>query len=443
MIDLSDLGIAPPQSASTIGEAKAVDNGHQSADETKRKGLVPGSALARALYEVWSGRPVVVCDSPPGAGKTTLLVDLLTQLGTRSPLSIVVATPTRRGAYDVAERLVASFAEAHPDEKGRPVVCYSISRSTGPEGSVTHVPVGSASVTVRTIASCASSPPNCDVLIFDEAYQATFSDVMSASDSADQVLMVGDPGQIGPVVTVNTSQWAGMRNAPHRRAPEVFATRTDAEILRLDCTYRLGLPTVEAIAPLYGFKFTSKRPERFITDRNGARIPELSSLLVSRPKNGTADLDTLVCVAEAAAAYVGMEVTEEQRDGTVETRRIRQADVAVVVSHTTQASGLRAILDSMVMENVTVGTADSLQGGQWHAVVALDPVVGHATLTEHQLSEGRLCVMASRHMTHLTWVHDGTAETVMGAYTDEFPEAMKGIAVRRALTADSAALVGP
>src|SRR5690625_5607857 len=36
--------------------------------------LLPGSVLAKALYETVSGRRVTVIDSPPGSGKTTLLV---------------------------------------------------------------------------------------------------------------------------------------------------------------------------------------------------------------------------------------------------------------------------------------------------------------------------------------------------------------------------------
>jgi hypothetical protein len=46
------------------------------------------------------------------------------------------------------------------------------------------------------------------------------------------------------------------------------------------------------------------------------------------------------------------------------------------------------------VEGVTVGTADSLQGGQWAAVVALDPLTGVEGLAVHAMSTGRLCVMS-------------------------------------------------
>ena len=68
---------------------------------------------------------------------------------------------------------------------------------------------------------------------------------------------------------------------------------------------------------------------------------------------------------------------------------------------------MHALLRGREVDGVTVGTADSLQGGQWAAVVALDPLTGADGHAPHALSPGRLCVMASRHYAHLTWVHDG------------------------------------
>jgi hypothetical protein len=89
--------------------------------------------------------------------------------------------------------------------------------------------------------------------------------------------------------------------------------------------------------------------------------------------------------------------------------------------------------ETLKAETITVGTANSLQGGQWRAVVALDPFVGYTTATPHQLSPGRLCVMASRHMTHLTWVSDGGWELALMDIDPD--EAEKGRKVRQALTA--------
>jgi hypothetical protein len=79
------------------------------------------------------------------------------------------------------------------------------------------------------------------------------------------------------------------------------------------------------------------------------------------------------------------------------------------------------------------GTANGLQGGQWHAVVALDPLVGKTSAGEHQLSLGRLCVMASRHMTHLTWVYAENWKEVLATADEESDDVIVGSRVRRSL----------
>lgn len=294
---------------------------------------------------------------------------------------------------------------------------------------------GRRHVVVRTVSSCAFSPPECDLMVVDEAYQVTFSDAMAAADCAEQVLMVGDPGQIGPVVTQNTAAWDRMRSAPHRRAPEVFAAREDATVLQMDATYRLGADTVEAIAPLYGFEFDSRRPDRHLIDViEGRQLPELDTLTVPA-SDRTDDLDTMKAAARRAMDLVGATVVTTDADGTQTTERLRPSDVAVVVPHSVQATGIEAMLQAQDYDGIAVGTADRLQGGQWHAVVALDPLLGHASVGGFQLDQGRLCVMASRHMTHLTWVCDGQEVAKLTAAAEEDPEAKVGIAVRRRLMA--------
>lgn len=427
MIDLSDLGLAPVESAATAVAAQVASN-----DNRDEHGLVPGSILARTLYMAYARQPVIIVDSPPGAGKSTLIVDVLDQLLRRSPFHIVVAAPTRRAAADLAGRLAAALGDGPSD----PAVVLSVRKILRPDGVHSTPPKDrSRVVSVRTVASCTSSPPTCDLIVFDEAYQTTFSDIATAADDADQVIMVGDPGQIGPVITQDTSPWEARRDAPHRRAPEVFAQRADAVVLQMDATYRLGQATVEAISVLYGFGFTSKRPDRHLVDHDGCSLPELATVTVP-PASSVADLAVLKRVAELAEAMVGRSLVTFDDDGNEMCTPLEQGDVAVVVSHNVQCSTIQAILRAKGCQGITVGTADRLQGGQWHAVVALDPLVGHATIAPHQVNPGRLCVMASRHMTHLTWVADGTEDTKLRAAVDETPEAKVGIAVRRYLRAN-------
>lgn len=426
MIDLTDLGLVPVESAATLTPGTVVV-----ANTSRDKGLVPGSVKARLLFGAYKRQPVQVVDSPPGAGKTQLVIEALEVLLKRSPFKMVVACPTKRGAADLAGRL----AQLLGNGLGAPAVALGVKDEPLPPGCVRTVPQGKNGVTVRTVASCTYSPPTCDILLVDEAYQVTFADAMAAGDGADSVILVGDPGQIGPVITQNVNSWATHRNAPHRRAPEIFAARPDAVVLQLDATYRLGPATVEAIAPLYGFAFESRRVARQVVDHDGTPITELTSLAVP-DTGGVADFATLKTVAARAAAMVGTTVETFDSDGDPVTLTVGQDDVAVVVSHNVQASSIQGMLRGSGLPDIAVGTADRMQGGQWLAVVALDPLVGHTTISPHQINPGRLCVMASRHMSTLTWVHDGAWEDKLTAAAAEHPEAKVGIAVRRALTAD-------
>lgn len=144
----------------------------------------------------------------------------------------------------------------------------------------------------------------------------------------------------------------------------------------------------------------------------------------------------MVTVARYAAGLIGTELVEFDPDGNPVTRPLEAADIAVVVPHNAQLTTILAILkDELRVYGMTVGTADGLQGGQWNAVVAVDPFVGYSQASAHQLSPGRLCVMASRHQAHLTWVHDGAWEDALKIAAYEDKDAALGLKVRKALTA--------
>lgn len=423
-LDLADLGIDDET-------APAVDAESTPTPPQGGSALAIGSALAKALYNIWNGEPVVVVDSPPGSGKTTMVGDMVVALVERTSLKIVIATPTRRGAYDISERIANQLGL---DKDGQPRIALGV-RDMEPPAGVAKGGTGKKGLPiVRTVASCKASAPVCDVMIFDEGYQTTFADAAAAADAADQVVFVGDPGQIGPVVTADLTAFRGYETNPATRAPEVFSMIDGAKVLSLDTTYRLGQETVDAISSLYKFKFSSARPDRYLTDEFGNRVSEIASVqLPLTPTND--DLNTMVSVASYAAGMVGAELVEFDSDGQPVTRVLTEADIAVVVSHNSQSASIAAILASMKAGRIHVGTADKMQGGQWHAVVALDPMVGYASASAHQLAPGRLCVMASRHMTHLTWMHDGGWETALSDPSIDQQDAKLGRLVREALTA--------
>lgn len=390
MITLNDIGVEP--------DAAPTDKtGVDEAAELPETGLVPGSPFAKALYRAWRGDPVVIVDSPPGAGKTTLVVNLAAELRERAGLKVVVATPTNRGGSDIADRIAES--------SGAEGTVVTGGRSMKPTQGVRYVrPMDmykqeNNPVVVRTIASCSLQPPECDVLIVDEAYQSTFADVAAAATMTEQVVMVGDPGQIGPVVSVDTRLWDGRKYAPHHRAPEVFVDHPEAVTLQIDGSYRLGQDTIDAISPLYDFKFRSLCDQRTVGDHAEVERLELPNF------DQTDGLDVLRTLADTAASFIGQTITVTRPDGQTESAEAGQSDIAVVAAHNSQVNAISSMLAAVELDGIYVGTADKMQGGQWDIVIALDPFTGIEELSPHHLSLGRLCVMASRHATHLTWAY--------------------------------------
>ncbi len=391
--------------------------------------LTPGSPVARALYLAWSGQPVTVVDSPPGAGKSALITQVVSHIFDGSDMVLAVATPTRRQAIEIALRIKGRVPggtvwlklgnlTAAETPAGQGLAVEELKLPTNPNA-------GKKTVMVSTLASMKFSKPDVDVLIVDEAYQCTFADVLTVAGGARQVLLVGDPGQIGPVVTVSTRAWDRLPNAPHLRAPEVFSARSDAEIVNLPCTYRFGADTVTAIAPLYDFPFTSARPTRCLHD-----TAEVESIKLF----GDIDPHSIAILGEVAAravSMVGRRLTAHGQDD----RDLIEQDVAVVVSHNAQVGIVRGHLSAMGRPDITVGTADKLQGGQWEAVIALDPLTGAVAVESHAASLGRLCVMASRHRTHLTFFHDGAWSKLLANSDLSVDERDRHIAVRERLTA--------
>ena len=418
VIRLEDIGLAPTTQPAPEPTGPVMDG--PPAPER-------GTVEARTLWEVWRGRPVTVVSSPPGAGKSTLVVSLTRRLHEDANLRVVVAVPTVVAAEELAQRIAEHMGSDQ-------VVLYGTAFSRdvpGVQNAYTKAQReafnGAGVVQIRTVESCRKSPPDVDVLIFDEAYQTTFGKAAAAAALADQVLMVGDPGQIGPVITSETTPWDRMRVAPHHRAPEVFALRDDAVSLHLPSTYRLGKASAAAVAPLYDFTFDSRRP-----DLSVAGVDELEAVEVA-PSDWVAAPHAMRAAVDRVEDLMGRTVTHQGGRHDLD-----ELDLCVVAPRNEQITALRGLLRERDLGRVKVGTADSLQGGQWAAVVAVDPFFGAPSGSAHSRSLGRLCVMASRHFAHLSWVTSPDVRDTIKAVDMPRAERSAHLRVRRALAGGSA-----
>ena len=366
--------------------------------------LVPGSVEAKVLHRVWKGGECTIVDSPPGAGKSTLVAGLVSRLRREAGLRVLVATPTRNQALSCA-RMVSRLIG--PDEiyiSMKDVRAEDLPEGYKPSGArhaATPSPSNAVYFATLKKVQYIDSSLTFDVIVIDEAYQATWAMALAALHSSDQVVMVGDPGQIGPVVTVDVSVFDGLKAAPHVPAPLASSYFTDVERISLETTYRLGADTARLIAPVYRFPFSSGRPATHVVDSLGHVAPEIASVDTGHSDH-VDNRDVLHALVERAVSFIGGTF---HRDGAE--RELTASDIAIVVSRNSQVSIVTGIALSLG-HDIVVGTADRLQGGEWPVVMALDPMFGVSDddSADHHQSIGRLCVMLSRHQAHVTWFHD-------------------------------------
>lgn len=368
---------------------------------------------AQVLMSVWSADLVVNVPSPPGAGKTRLTVLLAAALSHRAGLRVGIAAQTRAQAIDIARRLSAvcehpkigllwGRGNIKPDAHGCPVL----------DGATKMWPNSGGAVRVATKARWLFSEPSktkADVLIVDEAYQCTYADLGALGSMAAQVVCVGDPGQIDPVVTGDTARWADSPTGPHVPAPHALAAAHPKVVntVALPYTWRLGPDTTALVQTAFypDLPFTSRRPPEHIT-ANGQPLPELTHRAIT-VANGSTDTALIV----AAVTRVRTLLDGAQVCTAAGTRPLTEDDLAIVVPHVPQAAAVRALLADY--PGLLCGTADALQGLERPAVVAVHPMAGKRVADEFSLTTGRLCVMLSRHRSHLSLLVDEQTHTVL------------------------------
>jgi len=363
------------------------------------------------LYSAWSGDPAVICPAAPGAGKTRLVALLAASLADRAGLRVGVAAQTREQAAEIANRLgrLTDSAQLLWGRKGSPPPVQSV-RVVGGVGA--RFPATGGGVIVATTARWIYADHDslgCDVMLVDEAWQATYADLGCLGAFAAQVVCVGDPGQIAPVVTGSTTRWEGSATAPHLPAPTaLLAAHKDAvTVVRLTNTWRLGPQTTALVQPAFypDLPFTSRRPPEHITDRDGRVLPEITA----RPlpvRGGPSDPVLVSECATSARALIGTQLTTAEG-----TRDLTDRDVMVVCPHVSQAAAVRALLADL--PGVMVGTANAVQGMERPASVVLHPLAGYRDPAGFGLDPGRACVMLSRHRAHALVVTDRATGAVL------------------------------
>jgi hypothetical protein len=359
-----------------------------------------------------SGGRLAVVKAPPGSGKTHTLIEVLSALRIND-MQMAVAAQTNNQADDICRR----WAIEHPQVL---VVRFSSNALSAPDdfpASVmwvtdkTELPTGPG-VTVATTAkwSLTDFAAPYDLLAIDEAWQMSWADLMQCASVSDKFLMIGDPGQIPPVVPIDVRRWETSPRAPHEAAPEVILSEPTLDSVRflgsLPACRRLPNEAVDFVKPFYDFDFEAYVPA-------GARGLEVSNgwgeslstgrplaLTIPTPSNGPP-----IEVDREMAAAVAKVVGELLTGGAVvrlddEKRRLTPSDVGVTSSHRAMNAALTVALGSWASQ-IRIDTPERWQGLERPLMIAVHPLSGVSDPSAFDLETGRLCVMASRHQAGL------------------------------------------
>ncbi len=368
----------------------------------------------------------VLVDSPPGAGKSTLVVRAARELAAAGRRLVLVAQ-TNAQVDDLVDRLAR-------EQPGLPVGRL---HSSDPRP---YDPVLDRHESVRTATSLADLA-GLDVVastaakwafvaaarakqgdgaerwehaIVDEAYQMRSDALLSVGGLFERALFVGDPGQLDPFSAVGAEQWSGLAWDPAASAvTTLLAHHPGLPQHRLPVSWRLPA----SAAPLVSRAFYPFTPFRSGTGPAGRRlafagrsdgsgadrvVDEAAASgwgLLELPAAHTPRTDP---AAVAAVAQVVRRLLE--RRGTTASERgeapLTADRIAVGTAHRDQAAAVRGALARAVPEQaaeVTVDTANRLQGMEFDVTVVLHPLSGRPDATAFHLETGRLCVLASRH----------------------------------------------
>ncbi|MGW5433347.1 AAA domain-containing protein [Streptomyces sp. NPDC004059] len=358
----------------------------------------------------------IVVDSPPGAGKSTLVVRAAGHLADHNrPLMIVAQT------NEQVDDLVTRLATDRPDlgigrlhasgyaAPSRVLDLANVTLSTDVT-DLRHLPV-----VIATAAKWAFvKDVSWDWAIVDEAYQMRSDALLRTGKLFEHALFVGDPGQLDPFATIDTDRWAGLTWDPLRNAVDVaLAHNPGMPLHQLPISWRLpasAAPLVEqAFYPFYPFTPGTGEGERILTLATAAlRSTPVDQVLDKAAATGWGYLElphrhTLRTDRELAAALAAIAGRLLQRGAATHSSGkpapLTASRIAIGAAHNDQVAAVREHLESHGphLADITVDTANRLQGREFDVTLVWHPLSGRADASAFHLETGRLCVLLSRH----------------------------------------------
>lgn len=385
-----------------------------------------------------SDKKLAVIKAPPGSGKTFMLLRILASL-VEAEWRIAIATQTNTQAEDLIRQL-----SEHPILQNYSIARLGSSGSVAPDGFPANAEwvlntaeiADGPGVAVSTAAKWATltDNPGFDLFAIDEAWQMKWADMMRCSAVSERYLLIGDPGQIPPVTSVDVARWGTSHRPPHKAVPEVALEEFFDEAMtdELPAVRRLPHASVEYVKPFYDFDFDAyAEPEDravsfgLLAESAFAKVvlgfsnfePQL--LTVPTPEDGP-PIETDADVAAAIKALVDQMLSSNLEFALSQgqsPRPITQHDIGISATHRAMLGLIRKTLGTE-LAHIRVDTPERWQGLQMPFMIAVHPLSSALNPSDFDLQTGRLCVMASRHQIGLVLVsRDHIFETLADTVT--------------------------
>jgi hypothetical protein len=353
----------------------------------------------------------VVVDSPPGAGKSTLVVRAAGVLAAAGA-SLMIVAQTNEQVDDLIARLgVASptlaigrlsAVDYAATERVRAHPCCRVGAKVAD--------LGGPPVTIGTAAKWATvTEGTWPWAIVDEAYQMRSDALLRVAPRFQRALFVGDPGQLDPFSTVEVERWTGLSWDPMQSAVAVLLRHNpELPVHRLPVSWRLPASAAPVVAaafyPFTGFRSGTGPGERKLgfAAPSGADLDAVLDIaaetgwgLHELPARFTVrtDAEAAQACAQLAARALSREAVAESEAGS---QPLTASRIAIGAAHRDQVAAIRAFLPEHARD-ITVDTANRLQGREYDLTVVLHPLSGRRDATAFHLESGRLCVLTSRH----------------------------------------------
>jgi len=340
-------------------------------------------------------RSFVPIQGPPGTGKTFTAAHVVLTL---------VEAGKRVGVTAMSHKAIDNLMEAVADRFAKEdVELRAVRKAVG--GSVDGVdyindnskcaagPYDVIAGTSWLFASEAMRSAPVDVLVIDEAGQLGLADTLSASISASNVLLLGDPQQLPQVAQASHPNRSGVSALEHLLGEDRRTVAPDRGVL-LDVTWRMH-PDVSGFISdvMYEGKLTSEASCAGQTTSAGTG---LRWIRVEHDANSTESPEEATIVVATIAELIGTNWTDQDCD----TRPLATTDFIVVTPYNDH----RRLIESALAANpatagVEVGTVDRFQGRE-AAVVLFSMATSSAEFmprtADFLFSKNRLNVAISR-----------------------------------------------